>query len=342
MGIACFTAKSLPARGTLGIVAALATLACVATDARAVTMIQSNSLSGQSWASTSGGVSPHWSDGQAAHAGADYEVDAGFTVRAPNTGSPSFPGNSLTMDGGQFNLSSTSGTTTTVTNLVLKSLGIVVNASANSTQTLAGGLSVAAGQTGFLRTGGTSSDLRNINVTATISGGGTIHLLNRGTVTLNNAANTFGGIWRAGGTSVTIGTGAAQSNASNVVTTLTTTSTVGSLGVNTSVLLDAFSIFDPDANWTTTGSLTINTSASLVLDDADQVLTVGALTIGGAAVEAGVYSYAQLNDTYGAFIADGGQSSASVVVGSAVPEPSSALVLVALTGVAALRKRKEN
>lgn len=319
------------------VVGALAVLSGGVRDSRGATIMMdvSNGV-GQSWLTAT-----CWDDDQPAHAGTladptNYVVGAGFVVRTPNTGSNTFPGDSLTMDAGQFNMTSTSGTTTTVNNFALQASGVIVNAVPNSTHILAGTLSVAPAETGIIRTAGTAAGgARHITVDSLVSGGGTLYALQRGNVTLTNAGNTFSGTWRVGGIGIVAGTGGTFSNASNAVTTLKAT-TAGSLGINADVVAGDFGIFDPDYDWTTAGSLTLNTDGSLILDNVAQHLTVNGLVIGGTPLSAGTYTYTELSSTYPGFIAPGGDSSASITV---VPEPASAVALIAVGALGLSRRR---
>jgi hypothetical protein len=298
--------------------------------ADAVTMITDNAI-GESWV-TAG----DWSDSLAAHPGADYVVGANFLLRTPTANSNTFPGDSLTLSG-QFNLASTSGTTTTVNNLTLSN-GVIVNAITGSTQSLNGTLQFGFGasfikSTGTTETTSPGGGARNIIVDSLISGGeqATAHFLRHGAFTLTNPNNNFGGIWQAGGTGIVISGGnpspgyTVNNNANNISTLKATLS--GSLGVDASVVLDLWSRFDIDYDWTTTGSLTLENNGGFsnsILMTLDQNITVGTLSIAGSSLNPATYSYNDLSLAgYGDYFTNSG---GSITV---IPEPSA----VGLMGV---------
>lgn len=282
-----------------------------------VTMVTSNTTAGTSWATVGSSPNFTWSDQVAAHSGADYIVGANLLVRAPNTGSSTFPGDSLTLQG-QFNLAS-SGSTVTVSRLTLSNGSVIANAVNNSTQTLAGSLSVESGAAFIKGSGNTgATDNRNIVLTTLVSGAAEIRFLRRGTFTLNNAANTFSGTWRAGGAGVVISGGnpaaVTVSNHPGEPTILRAAS--GSLGVNASVVMEAESIFEPQYDWTTTGSLTLNANSRMTLN---QPIRVEALTIGGVSLPAGSHSFAELVADHAAYFTSGGTG--VIVVGGGDVDP---------------------
>jgi hypothetical protein len=246
-------------------------LATIGIHAQAVTvnMVNSNTVNGQSWLTPA-----TWSDGVAAHSGADYVVGANQLLRSPNSGtSPfTFPGDSLNMSG-QFNLASVTGSVITVNNLTL-SEGVLVSAIAGtnaipSVQSLNGTLEVGFG-TSFVKSTGTTlatgNDARNIVLNAQISGStqATVHFLRNGTFSLTNPLNTFSGTWKAGGVNLSAPganpSPATYSNNSTSISTLKATAD-GSLGLDASVVLDIWSRFDIDYAWITTGSLTLENNA---------------------------------------------------------------------------------
>lgn len=290
--------------------------------AQTISLTTSNGL-GTSWATV--GTPPNftWSDQLAAHAGADYEVGANLLLRAPTSASPTFPGNMLMLQG-QLNLSA-NGSTTTVNNLLFGDGGVVASATPNSTQTLAGSLSVASG-TGFIKgTGLTGTgDNRNIIIAALVSGNANVHFLRRGTFTLSNTGNTFSGTWRAGGTGVSVAglnpEALPISNEPGEPSTLKATvgaldGKTGSLGVNASVVMDAESVFEPEYDWTTTGSLALNAGSRMILT---RTIRVGALTIAGTNYANGSYSYDVLSNSHASFFGGGG---GRIIVGNTVEEP---------------------
>ncbi len=296
-----------------------------------ITMVNSNASFGQSWATASS-----WSNNQAAQAGHDYVVSgASFTLRspvyAPGQTLRVFPGDSLTIDGAQFNLSSsenvTNGQSATVQvdDLRLVNGGVIVNSIGGSTAGLAGKLTVNDGDTVYIRTAGVSGNFRHIVLDAQVVGGATIHLLQGGTISVTNSTNEFDGTWRVGGSATVLG--AAVSSTANTVTTL---KAAAGLGEAANLQIDAFGHFDPDYDWSTSGTLTINDDALVTLD---QNLTVGGLSILGNQFSAGTYSFSDLNSAYDSLFVDGGTGSITVV-----PEPSAA-GMAALGGLLLIRRR---
>jgi hypothetical protein len=93
--------------------------------------------------------------------------------------------------------------------------------------------------------------------------------------------------------------------------------TTGSLGVDASVVMDAESLFEPEYDWATTGSLTLNANSQMVLN---RTIRVNALTIGGVTLAAGSYSHAYLAGKYAAFFTAAG--SGRIIVGGSNVEPS--------------------
>lgn len=290
-------------------------------DAATVTMVNTNA-SGESWA-TAG----DWSNSQAASSSHDYVVNANFQVRPVQTGgSQTFPGLNLTLNGtgslttdGTLGLAQDTNSTTNVANLFVNG-GVIVATTNGLTQTLAGSLTFG-GPGGTIRTGGNTTAARNITVASSILGSGTITAYQRGTILLTGSGNSFAGTWSIGG----------LTNSATLFTTFDAQS-ANSLGTNSSVNLNAFASLDVDYDWSTSGSLTLNTNGVLILD---QALTVGSLTIGGSPLGAGNYSFSFLNTNYDAFFQNGGSGSITVV-----PEPSIfGLFLLGAVGMMALRRR---
>lgn len=354
------TNQTMLSRHLLAIAAAVAGVALVSTSAQAaVTMIGTNTA-GESWT-----TSADWSDNSGAHPGEDYIVgldgSTPRTVRTPaGIGPQNFPGDSLTLAGGQLNLTADGdringavapgmnpyNTNTTIADLRVNNGGIIVNAvnslPAIDTQYLHGSITFSGPTTNWIRTGGANTAAgthRNIHITSQISGDGTVRVLQRGAVTLSGAGNTFSGTWHTGGTNVTVPGVASPVNNSAVLFTEFVAASDGALGVDSSVIVDVFSSLDVDYDWTTTGSLTLIRDPSQTNDNApmilDQDITVGALTIGGVSIPDGVYSFAQLNTDYDLFFREGG--SGSITVG--VPEPAS-LAFVAMGGLLVLGRRR--
>lgn len=315
--------------------AALVILAGINSSAMAVTMVDGNGYT-ESWVTAA-----DWSDNQSAHAGADYVVGvdgtgAAYNMRSPNDGGAThtFPGDSLTLDGGQMYFKGRNPTSTTivVADLRLRNGGTLVNATADTPVVILDGkVTFDPSSTNFVYTAGdTNNGARHIVISAPTVGAGTVRMFGLGSVTLSNTNNTFSGTWLIGGIGVTYAQGATVSNSSSLVTTFNATND-GALGVNANVVLSDYSRFDVDYDWTTAGLLQIEPNAVVVLD---QNLTVGALTIDGVSLGAGTYSYGDLNSNYDAFFADGGSSSITVI-----PEPAT-LALVTLGGMMMLGRRR--
>jgi hypothetical protein len=308
-----------------------ATIAVISlnTQAETVSLMTSNAA-GTSWETVGTSSNFTWSDQLAAHSGADYEVGANLLLRTPASSSPAtFPGDSLALHG-QLNLNVGNNSTTTIHKLSFAPGGVVVNSLAGSTQTLSGSLSVDSG-TAFIKGTGSSGagDNRNVVVAALVSGDSELHFLRRGTFTLTNADNSFSGTWRAGGNGIFIsGASPASTTVSNQpgeptvlrASVGSTDGTTGSLGLQASVVMDAHSVFEPEYDWATTGSLTLNTNSRMILN---RIVKVGALTIGGVALADGDYSYEYLAANHGAFFASGG--SGRIIVGDFVPKPPGAI-----------------
>ena len=91
------------------------------------------------------------------------------------------------------------------------------------------------------------------------------------------------------------------------------------------------------ASLTTAGSLSLTTGSVVQLT---QSVTVSALSIGGANLSSGTYSYTELNSLYDAYFADGAYTGSITV--SAVPEPAHAALLfsAAALGLCACRRRR--
>ena len=96
-------------------------------------------------------------------------------------------------------------------------------------------------------------------------------------------------------------------------------------------------IVDFDQSYSS-ASLNLATGTQLKLDGS-VTLTFMNVTFGATALAAGTYSFAALNSAYDAFIVDGGSGSL-IVGGSAIPEPSSAALLLGLVfaGFAVVRR----
>jgi hypothetical protein len=307
----------------LAAVIALATTAVAS--AATINQVQSNNTSGQSW-STAGA----WSNNAAASAGNDYISGTGMVLRSPTTVNSSFPGDSLTLNGSQFNLTGDTGAAGIVTIPVLNVNGaaIVNGNGGNRTQTLSGAANFSG--TSYFRLSGAATG-RNITVSAQITGSGMIGLAQNGTLALDGTGNTFSGLWTVGGLNVSI-LGTNYSNSNTLISTLVGSSS-GSLGVDSSVSLNIWSRLDLNYDWTTSGSLTLadnGGSATSIIMTLDQNVTVGALSVAGSLFDPGTYSYSDLSTLgYADYFTNGG---GSITV---VPEPHSlGLVLLGSIGAA--------
>jgi hypothetical protein len=310
-------------------------------DAALVTMVASN-ISGQSWNTSAG-----WSNSSAPSAVNDYFVGTStspttvYTVRAPSTDS-TFGGNSLTLSGGQLNLTSAINT---IPDLRVQNGGVVLNPVGGTTRELAGGLSFQGDN--VIRTAGSASNnIRNILISSTITGGGTVRVLQHGTVTLTNASNTFGGTWHTGGSAFyhTDAGGATFANTADTPTTFTANAGGmgggGALGLNSNVIVDLYSILNVSYDWVTSGSLAlvnntgVNTAVRMSLTHHH---TVGSLNIAGNPLAAGLYDYTRFaNEGFGNYFISG---AGSITV---IPEPASASLLgLGLSLAVARRQRRK-
>lgn len=335
-------------------------------------MDNSNS-SGENWNSPV----TDWSNDEAPSALNDYVVGmsgptTSYIVRTPNAANPVFAGNSLTLSGGALYLVNQAGVqskTVTVNDLRITNGGVIVNAFSNSTETgatqyLAGNIQFSNGTAAYnvIRTGGgnsatynSSTGPRHIVISSNISGNGTVRVLQNGTVTLSGAANTFSGTWVVGGTDVTVngGTNGAATVVSNnapvdvggtltYLNTVLAATSVGALGLNSSVTLDLYSTLKLDYDWATTGSLTLvsngGTYLSAVTMELDQNISVGAFSIAGTTFAAGTYYYADfVNAGFANYIAPGSNLLGSLTV---VPEPGTVALLVISLGFVVLLRRR--
>ncbi|MDF3056330.1 MAG: anchor protein [Rariglobus sp.] len=275
-----------------------------------------------------------WSSAAVPAPAHNYIVANGQTLRTTDGSSSIFGGASLTL-AGQLNIQAGDGRSNSA-NLILQSGAVIVNAR-TGTQTIAGTLQLGTGTQYFKSTGTTGAGAaRNITFDTLVSGGtnATAHFLRNGTFALGNAGNTFAGTWRAGGSASVQSDGplATVSNESGVVSTIKATTT-GSLGINASVALDAWSRFDTDFDWTTTGSLTLAANggnASSIIVTLDQNITVGLLSIAGIQLVAGTYDYTELVGAgYGDYFTNG---AGTITV--AIPEPSTCAIILGLSTLA--------
>ena len=297
-----------------------------------VTLTTSNTMSGQSGFTTGS----HWSNSQAPSAANDYFVNTNFTLRTPQTSSATstFNGNSLTVNGGILGLANLqAGNNTTINNFTLTG-GASIGNFVSGLQIISGTLAISG--SAFVRLNTVDSVSRNITIASQISGSGNMGLIQTGTLSLTGTGNTFSGTWTAGGADVVIA-GITYTNTAARVSTLDASSS-GSLGINSSLVANSYSIIRIGYDWNTAGSLTLNENSTLFLD---RNLTVGSLSISGTALAEGEYSYAFLSTTYAGFFNTTG-SGGSITVG-AIPEPSSFAALAGgtvLFGCGFFRRRR--
>ncbi len=102
----------------------------------------------------------------------------------------------------------------------------------------------------------------------------------------------------------------------------------GSLLGTSGVILD----FDESYSF---ASLNLDASSQLLLDD-DVNLVFQGVTFGATSLDAGVYTFAELNEDFDAFLVDGGSGTVTVGV---IPEPAS-LALLGLGGLCMLGRRR--
>ena len=231
-----------------------------------------------------------WSDGLAAHPGDDYHVgdSTGKGLRTPNdVFDPVFPGDSLT-----FHATGTLGTkhhnTATFNDLRLDG-GTIATWVGNRPMAIGGTLTVLSASR--LDAGGTND--RDLRIEAQIAGSGDLTVTGNtgnGTVWLSNGSNTYTGNWDVASGHLT-----AFGN--------------GSLGPG-NVTVGANGSIDIAYNRNVASNLTID--GQMILDN---TLTVGQLTIAGAAVAAGTYSHSDLNSVFDANFVDGGFGSITATVG---------------------------
>jgi hypothetical protein len=295
--------------------------------AATINQVQSNTLPGQSWLTTGA-----WSNNAVPSAINDYVSGPGMVLRSPTTANSTFTGNNLTITGAQFNLTGSTGGSgiVTIADLRVTSGAAIVNGNGgNQTQAISGG-TLNVTNSAFFRLN-TSATARQITVSSQITGSGTLGVMQNGTLMLNSTGNSFSGFWSIGGVNVTI-LGTNYANTSTLVSTLNASS-VGSLGIDSSLVANDYSVIRVGYDWTTSGSVALNANSLTFLDTN---WTVGTLSINGASLGAGTYDYAYLSGNYSGYFNTTGVGGSITVV----PEPGSVGLVV--LGTAALLRRRRN
>ncbi|HUI07684.1 MAG TPA: fibronectin type III domain-containing protein [Verrucomicrobiae bacterium] len=241
-----------------------------------------------------------WQPGPVAPtAGNTYEVLGGGLIRnPPAVGVQTFPGDSLTLDSGAaMKAKGPSGTTLNFPG-VNGNPGLILNggtvmAADNQTFTITGRVSVASDS--VIDHG---SSARSFTITARIDGKGSLTLINGGSsepLDIRCEHNPYGGDW------VIIG-GYLEGTGD------------GSLGTG-NITISNGATFEVDYNIVSPGALVLVGDRSLMILHQD--CAFGAVSVNGAALAPGTYSYAELVAQFPDNFADGG--SGSITVGPSIP-----------------------
>ena len=221
----------------------------------------------------------NWDDTSAPHSGSNYTA-AQYILRTPQqAGSYTFPGNSLSLPLlGGLSFEGTTGQTITVTGLTLAG-GTVLNDHAGTAFTLAGSAKVTAGAIFSMGADAT----RSINVSAALTGTGTVVIGNGGAGTVsytgNNSAFTGetlvnGGATLQAGSQANLGGNPVLFNA-------------GQLTLNNGTLQPTASFAMTNANSGVTlgsGGAVVNLNAGYSVDITNPVTGPGGLTVYGTGV----------------------------------------------------------
>ena len=126
------------------------------------------------WATTDGGTKVKY----AVEAGNDYIVSKGYTLRTPNTSGCTFSGNSLTLGaGGCIALRMTKNSTLTINNCIVTGNPYFNCWISGASFTIAGNFLIQEGGVlQFRSLGGSKSDVRNLTISADVSGAGTLKM----------------------------------------------------------------------------------------------------------------------------------------------------------------------
>jgi len=226
-----------------------------------------------------------WDNNQAPDSKFDYVVPATGNLRSPD-GNTTFPGASLTVQAGgkiQFRAKEELGTVTTVNGLVATggTVGNFVNLAAGTGNNTTNHLDGALQNDGFTRLSGygNATGPRNIRISSLIGGDGTLHSTGTAsyphTCTIDNANNTFSGVWESKvGTLIFEDAGAVGTADIEVLS-----------GGALTILGD----------WDMFSALTVADSASATVNLGNYDWTVGSLVVGSSAVGYGTYLVADLN-----------------------------------------------
>jgi glucuronoarabinoxylan endo-1,4-beta-xylanase len=236
-------------------------------------VLNSSDASGSSSWNTIG----NWDDTSAPHAGSTYNA-AQYILRTPSqSGSYTFPGNSLTLPLlGCLSSEESAGGTITVPNLILAG-GMVQNDIGSTTFTLAGSASVTAPS--IIYPGNDAT--RTIHISATLSGTGTLTNGNGGPGTISYTGNNsaYSGMMLVnGGATLQLG---AQSNLGGNPVLFN----AGQLTLNNGTLQPTASFAISNANSGVTlgaGGGAVNLSSGALLSIATPVTGPGGLTVYGS------------------------------------------------------------
>ena len=294
-----YTAAQLNALGTHPVFTGSGTISVV--DPTIVTMDVLGSP--QVWSTTN-----IWDNDQLPAAGFDYFVPDTGNLRS-ELGTTTFEGDTLTVEAGgrfQFRGKHELGEATTVYNLSAtggtsaKPTTLAAGTGTGTTNHLDGtlendGFTTIAGY-------GDGTGLRNIRISSTISGDGTLRSTGSAayphTCTIVNTNNTFAGVWESNIGTLVFPTGSAVGPADITVRSQ------GKLRI-------------PD-DWRSYGTLTVADSATAEVDFGFYDWMISTLNFGGASIPDGTYSAAELNalGAHAVFVGSG-----SIRVGEPLPPP---------------------
>lgn len=244
-----------------------------------------------------GGTSTNWTEAiwgapaAAATAGNNY-ISENMTLRTSNSGSGTlFPGDSLTMINSTLIFRRASSA-----NYIVD--GALFTAAANTS--IQGTMLVDTGKTVNFNT-----NARNVTLSATLGGSGAATKSSTGTLTVDNAVNTFTGTW-------IIEAGAlASATSGSLDNTGAFSVTGGTLDIGY-----AFNGAATDLILSGTGTFDLSNGFNY---------TFASVSIAGTSLAAGTYSYGDLDAGQQAFFVNG--SDTFTVAGATIPEPSTYALL---------------